>query len=211
VFGQASFSPGVSPAPSDCMVVPVTPSRLGPSRPPSVLGVKRSPPPASPSPPSSPPVLPSSPPPRQGTPVRLVLQDWRDWIAECRQLAGQLAVLGHVSKDDLQSIEGSLLRQVENAGPSSILTLALAPAPTAVPPACPRPPTLSSSFNYSTLPLFSAPGVVAGWRQVNQDPPFDWAEHDGCGLLRAGSNFASPFDRPHPHWPPPGPGDPPSV
>jgi len=61
--GQTSSSPGVSLAPSDRMVVPVAPSRPGLSRPPSVLGVKCSLPPASPSPPFLPlfsPVLPPS-------------------------------------------------------------------------------------------------------------------------------------------------------
>jgi len=66
-LGQASSSPGVSPTPSDRTVVPVSPSRPGPSHPPSVLGVKCSPPPASPSPPPSPPVPPSSPPSHIGT------------------------------------------------------------------------------------------------------------------------------------------------
>jgi len=49
--GWASSSPGVSLTPSDRTVVPVAPLRLGPSHPPSVLGVKCSPPPTSPSPP----------------------------------------------------------------------------------------------------------------------------------------------------------------
>jgi len=64
---QASFSPGVSLTPSDCMVLAVSPLGPGPSHPPSVLGVKHSPLPSSPSPPSFPPGLPSSPPPRCGT------------------------------------------------------------------------------------------------------------------------------------------------
>ena len=63
---QASFSPGVSPTPSDQMVITTAPSRPGPSHPPSVLGVKCSPPPASPSHPPlffliSPPPLPLLP------------------------------------------------------------------------------------------------------------------------------------------------------
>ena len=74
--GQASSSPRISPAPSNHTVTPASPSRLGPSRPPSVLGVKRSPPPTSPSPPSSPPIpLPSSPLPRIGTSGNQLLQD----------------------------------------------------------------------------------------------------------------------------------------
>ena len=80
-LGEASSSSGVSPTPSDHTVVPVAPSRPGSPRPPSVLGVKCSPPPASPSPPSTPPVTPSSPPPRIGTQANCLPQDWRDWIA----------------------------------------------------------------------------------------------------------------------------------
>ena len=79
ISGLASSSPGVSPTPSDRTVVPVSTSRLGPSHPPSVLGVKRSLPPASPSPPPSPPVLlPMSPPPKIGTTAVQLPQDWWD-------------------------------------------------------------------------------------------------------------------------------------
>ena len=64
ISGRASSSPGVSLTPSDRTVVPVSPSWPGPSHPPSVLGVKHSPLPASPPPPPPlPPGLPSSPPP----------------------------------------------------------------------------------------------------------------------------------------------------
>jgi len=99
--GQASSSPGVSPTPSDRMVVPVSPSRPGPSRPPSVLGVRHSPPPDSPSPPSSPPVpLPSSPPPRIGTSGTRLPQDWRDWIAERWHIAGRKGTF-RATTDDL--------------------------------------------------------------------------------------------------------------
>jgi len=87
--GQASSSPGVSLTPSDRTVVPVAPSRQGPSHPPSVLGVKCSPLPASPSPPSSPPVIPSSPPPKIGSPGSRIPQDWWDWIATHRLAAGR--------------------------------------------------------------------------------------------------------------------------
>jgi len=140
-LGQASSSPGVSPTPSDCTVVPMPPSRPGPSRPPSVLGVKCSPPPASPSPPLSPPVTPSSPPSHIGTSSAWIPQDWWDWIAlrwlatsrkmktfcvttedvrlalrDCEDLA-----LHQEAKD----MEHFLLRQVENVVP---------PTPSAPPP-----------------------------------------------------------------------------
>ena len=72
---QASFSPGVSPTPSDRTVMAVSSSRPGPSCPPSVLGVKCSPLPAFPFPPFPPPGLPSSPPPCRGTSASQLPQD----------------------------------------------------------------------------------------------------------------------------------------
>ena len=135
--GWASFSPGVSPTPSDCTVVPVAPLRPGLSHPPSVLGVKHSLLPTSPSSPSSPPGLPSSPPPCHGTSAAKLPQDWWDWITECCWIAG-CGQLVRVTDDNATEFEGLLLAQVENAGPPSVLTLALAPVPVvAVPPGPP--------------------------------------------------------------------------
>ena len=172
-FGQASSSPGVSPTPSDCTVVPVTPSRPGPSCPPSVLGVKRSPPPASPSPPSTPPIIPSSPPPRIGTQGNWLPQDWRDWIALHRLAASRKTKSFCVTTEDVHAalrdcedtelrllaaskdMERSLLRQVENAGP---------PAPSAPPPiAGPPPPApVATRVDYS-LP-------ARPWMEYNPPP-----------------------------------------
>jgi len=163
-FGQASSSPGVSPTPSDRTVVPVAPSRPGPSRPPSVLGVKRSLPPASPSPPSSPPSLPSSPPSRVGTQGTRLPQDWRDWIASCQLAAGRRGKSFRVTSDDIlmaardsedyalrlerEDMERSLLRQVDNAGP---------PAPMASPPvAAPSLAPVAPPLAWSVPPLLWA-------------------------------------------------------
>ena len=129
--GQASSSAGVSLTPSDHMVVPVAPSRFGPNRPPSVLGVKCSLLPASPSPPSSPPVpLPSSPPPKIGTTAVKLLQDWQDWIAEHQRLAGRTGKMFHATTDDLaeiislhEDVECALLWQVKHARPEVEATL----------------------------------------------------------------------------------------
>ena len=129
--GRASSSPGVSPTPSNRMVMPVSPLRPGPSRPPSVLGVRHSPPPDSPSPPSSPPVpLPSSPPPRIGTSGTWLPQDWRDWIAKCQHLAGRKGKSFWATTDDLaaavavwEDMECALLRQAANTRPLVEATL----------------------------------------------------------------------------------------
>jgi len=199
---EASYSSGVSPTLSDHTVVPVAPLRLGPSRPPSVLGVRRSPPPASPSPPSSPPGLPSSPPPRLDTSLSAAPQDWRDWIAARRRIAAR-GLLSRVTHDDVVGFEGLLLAQVENAGPSSpsVPTPALAPAPlAAVPPRLP-PSSIPSLPNHGVSPLLSAAGKLVGWRQVNLSAPSEWAEYDATGCyVRTAFNCDPPFDRPHPRW-----------
>jgi len=198
--GRASSSPRVSPAPSDRTVVPVAPSRPGPSRPPSVLGVKRSPPRASPSPPSSPPALPCSPPPRRGTQAKHLPQDWRDWIAERCWLAGRSHV-GHVTDSDVEEFKGLLLAQVENLGPPSVLTSALAPAPLAATPPGLPPSSIPSLPNYAVSPLFSTAGKLVGWCQVNRGAPSEWVEYDASGCyIRAAFNCDPPFNRPHPHW-----------
>ena len=142
--GQASYSPGVSPSPSDCTVVPMSPLRLEPPHSPSVLGVKQSPLSTSPFSPSPSPIFPSSPPPRQGTQAGQLLQDWQDWITERCQLAGR-TWLTRVSMDDLVDYKGLLLAQVENMAPPPSPTLGLCPhhscgvwAPTAFPPYSPQ-------------------------------------------------------------------------
>jgi len=171
-FGQASSSPGVSPTPSDRTVVPMAPSRPGSPRPPSVLGVKRSPPPASPSPPSSPPVIPSSPPPHIGTQGNRLPQDWRDWITSRQLAAGRKAKSFRVTTEDVhaalrdredaklrlaadaEDMERSLLRQVENAGP---------PAPSAPPPvAGPSRAPVAAPLPYSLPELL--------WMEYNPPP-----------------------------------------
>jgi len=158
VSQQASVSPRVSPTPSNHTVMAISPLRPGPSHPPSVLGVKCSPPPASPFPPFSPPFLPSSPPPCCSTPATWLLQDWWDWIAEHHQLAGCSAKLVYVTDDDLAGVEGLLLVQVENTGPFSIPTLALAPVPPVVMgPPCPLPPMLTSTFLTTRCPHLLTP------------------------------------------------------
>ena len=161
---EASYSSGVSPTPSDRTVVPVAPSRPGSPCPPSVLGVKRSPPPASPSPPSTPPIFPSSPPPRIGTQGTRLPQDWRDWIASRWLAAGRRAKSFRIMTEDVQvalrgrkdtelhlaveaeDMECSLLRQVENVGP---------PAPLAPPPiAGPSRPPVAVPYSLPDLPLW---------------------------------------------------------
>jgi len=199
-LGQASSSPRVSPTPSDHTVVPAAPSRPGPSRPLSVLGVKRSPLPASPSPPSSPSALPSSPPPRHGTQAKHLPQDWRDWIAEHRQLAGRSRI-GCITDSDTEEFEGLLLAQVENSGPPSVSTSALAPAPLAATPPGLPPSSIPSLPNHAVSPLFSAAGKLVGWCQVNCGIPSEWAEYDTSRCyVQAAFNCDPPFNRPHPHW-----------
>jgi len=200
--GWASSSPRVFLAPSVRMVVPVAPSRPGPSRPPSVLGVKRSLLPASPSPPSSPPGLPSSPPSRYDTSLSLVPQDWQDWIAVHRQIAA-CGPLSRVTHNDVAGFEGLLLAQVENAGPSSpsVLTPALAPAPVAVVPPRLPPSSIPSLPNHGVSPLLSTAGRLVSWRQVNLGAPSEWVEYDATGCyIWAAFNCDPPFDWPHPHW-----------
>jgi len=167
---EASYSSGVSPTLSDHTVVPVAPSRPGSPRPPSVLGVKRSPPPASPSPPSSPPVTPSSPPPRIGTSGNRIPQDWRDWIASRRLAAGRKAKTFRVTTEDVRTalqdredaelcllagaedMERSLLRQVENTAP---------PAPSAPPPVA--GPPLAPVASPSNPPALTAEPISGLW------------------------------------------------
>jgi len=199
---EASYSSRVSPTPSDCMVVPVAPLRPGPSCPPSVLGVKRSPPPASPSPPPSPPIIPSSPPPRIGTSGARIPQDWQDWIASCRLAAGCKTKTFHVTSEDVRTVlrdhrdaelrllaeaedmERSLLRQVENAGP---------PTPPAPPPIVGPPlatgvavpsdiPTPTASWAYTG----STPGTRAehAVRFLNSNIPFRRYLLDGPAFIR---------------------------
>jgi len=197
---EASFSSGVSPTPSDCTVVPVSPSRPGPSRPPSVLGVKHSPPPASPSPPSSPPIIPSSSPPRIGTSGTQLPQDWRDWIASRRLAAGRKTKTFRVTTEDVRTVlrdredaelrlradagdmERSLLRQVENAGP---------PAPSAPPPVMGPPPPLAPVASPSNAPALT-PGTYLGVgtkaahaiRFLSERPPFRRYLLDGPTFAR---------------------------
>jgi len=80
-----------------------------------------------------PPIL-SSPPPHVGTQKNRLPQDWREWIAEHQRLAGRLGKSFRATGDDLleagclrlglETMESTLLQQVENAGP---------PAPVATP------------------------------------------------------------------------------
>ena len=183
--GQASSSPRVSPTPSDRTVVPVSPLRPGPSCPPSVLGVKRSLPPASPSPPSSPPVLPSSPLPIIGSQSSHIPQDWWDWIATRRLAAGCKAtktfqVTGDnilaatcsrkdaVLREEREDMERSLLQQVENVAP---------PAPSAPPPvAAPSLAPVASPSNPPAPTVGIYPGfgskVAHAIAFLNECPPF---------------------------------------
>jgi len=189
---EASYSSGVSLTPSDHTVVPMALSRPGSPRPPSVLGVKRSPPPASPSPPSTPPVIPSSPPPHIGTSGNWIPQDWQDWIASRRLAAGRKMKTFHVTTEDVRTVlrdhedtelhlqveaedmERSLLWQVENAGP---------PAPSAPPPVV-GPPLATGVAVPSDIP---AP--AAGWTYTGSTPGTK-AEHAVCFL-----NSNIPFQR----------------
>jgi len=181
--GQASSSSRVSPTPSDHTVVPFLPSRpqspLEFSRPPSVLGVKRSPPPASPSPPSSPPV-PSSPPPRVGTQRNHLPQDWWDWIAEHQRLAGCLGKSFRATGDDLleagrqrlgleSEMESALLRQVENAGPPAPVA---SPSPLAlVVVGNPLYNTVAQSAAYDLSHNSTLRRALLGW---HPDHCFEW-------------------------------------
>ena len=181
---EASYSSRVSPTPSDRTVVPVAPSRPGLSRPPSVLGVKRSLPPASPSPPSSPPVVLSSPPPRIGTSGARIPLDWQDWIASHWLAAGCKVKTFRVTTEDVrmalwdhedaelrmesEDMERSLLQLVENAAP---------PAPSALPPVV-GPPTapVASPSNPSTTTIGTYTGsgskVDHTIRFLQERPPF---------------------------------------
>jgi len=141
----------------------MAPLRLGPSCPPSVLGVKHSLLPPFPSPPPSSPPLPSSPPPHLGTSNAWLLQDWQDWIAERCWLAGHaLSSRGRICVDDLAGFKGLLLVQVENAGPSSISTLALALAT----------PVVLGPYGLSLLP-FPYIRIFAG--PTSLMPPACWS------------------------------------
>ena len=200
ISGQASSSPGVSPTPSDRTVLAVSPSQPGPSRPPSVLGVKRSPLPASPSPPPSiPPGLPSSPPPPPGSLSAQLPQDWQDWIVERHRLAGHPRLGRRTGAKD---VEGLLLAQVEAAGPPLPLTLAPAPAPRVVVPPGPPPSSIPSYPGHEVSPLLNAAGIVVGWRLVNLVAPSEWAEFDLAGCVHAMFDFDPPHHRPYPGWAP---------
>ena len=201
-FGWASSFPGVSLVLSDYMVVSVAPSRPGLSRPPSVLGVKCSPLPTSPSPPSILPDLPSSPPPCPGFHMAQVPPDWQAWIAEHYQLTGS----GPHPQDrtTAKDVKGLLLVQVENVGPPSIPTLASAPAaPVALGPPRPFPPSLSLYLNLYRSHLFDAASQLVGFcAEDNVNPSSQWVEVSAFGgnNIMASSSAAPPHNIPHPGW-----------
>jgi len=173
-----------SPTPSDRTVMPFSPLRLqsplDDSCPPSVLGVKQSPLPASPSPPSSPPPIPSSPLPHVGTQKDHLLQDWWEWIADRRRLAGRVGKSFHATGDDLLeagrlrlNMESALLWQVENTGPLAPVASPSPLAPVIVGNPCYNSITQSATFDLlhnSTLRY-----ALLGWHPNRR---FKWLQHN---------------------------------
>jgi len=153
------------------------------SCPPSVLGVKYSPLPTSPSPPSFPPV-PSSPPPRVGTQKNHLPQDWQEWIAERQCLAGHIGKSFYATGDDLlearhlwlgleSEMESALLRQVENTGSLAPVASPSPLAPVIVGNPCYNSITQSATFDLlhnSTLRR-----ALLGW---HPDRRFKWLRHN---------------------------------
>ena len=110
--------------------------------------------------------------------------------------------MAHITESDVEGIKGLLLAQVENTGPSSILSLAPAPvAPVALCPLCP-PPSFLLIPNHQTSKIVDTSSSFVRWHIVDLANPLNWGKYTDVDppVTMANSNAHPPHNRPYPNW-----------